>query len=110
MHHKRKRPRKASCGLCKPHKTEGNCPRHKDMRLGNLRRYLSGSDQLRCQEIKGGCRPGMGIIGSSHKTVWIKRKGRANGSADPSLIASAGCQYIRGHQQKPSDRLNLCAS
>ena len=54
MHHKRKRPRKASCGLCKPHKTEGNCPRHKDMRLGNLRRYLSGSDQLRCQEIKGG--------------------------------------------------------
>ena len=52
MHHKRKRPRIAACGLCKPHKTNGACPRHKNMRFGNLKRYLSGSDQLRCEELK----------------------------------------------------------
>ncbi|MBX4945521.1 hypothetical protein [Rhizobium binae] len=40
---------------------------------------------------------------------WIKRKVGANGRANLSLIASARCQYIRGHQQKLSDRLNLCA-
>lgn len=53
MHHKRKRPRIAACGLCKPHKTNGACVRHKDIRFGNLRRrYLHGSDQLRCEGIR----------------------------------------------------------
>ncbi len=58
MHHKRKRPRIAACGLCKPHKTNGNCPRHKNMQWGNLRRYLSGSDQLRCAGIRVSDREG----------------------------------------------------
>lgn len=52
MHHKRKRPRIAACGLCKPHKTNGACSRHKDMRFGNRKRFLEGSDQLRCQELR----------------------------------------------------------
>jgi hypothetical protein len=53
MHHKRKRPKNArsGCLMCKPHKANGACPRHKDMRFGNFRRYVAGSDQLRCQGI-----------------------------------------------------------
>lgn len=41
MHHKRKRPksRRAGCLMCKPHKANGACPRHKDMRHGNRRRF-----------------------------------------------------------------------
>lgn len=52
MHHKRKRPRIAACGLCKPHKTNGTCPRHKDMRFGNRKRFEAGIDQLRCEGVK----------------------------------------------------------
>ena len=41
MHHKRKRPknRRSGCLMCKPHKANGACPRHKDMRHGNRRRF-----------------------------------------------------------------------
>ena len=51
MHYKRKRPRIAACGLCKPHKTNGACPKHKDMRFGNRRRFESGTHQLRCEGV-----------------------------------------------------------
>lgn len=51
MHHKRKRPksRRAGCLLCKPHKANGCCIRHKDMRHGNRKRHEAGRDQLRCE-------------------------------------------------------------
>ena len=51
MHHKRKRAKsaRAGCLLCKPHKANGMCARHKNMRGGNLRRYGAGTDQLRCE-------------------------------------------------------------
>jgi len=51
MHHKRKRPksRRAGCLLCKPYKANGCCPRHRDMRMGNLRRYQAGADELRAE-------------------------------------------------------------
>ena len=51
MHHKRKRPKnaRAGCLMCKRHKANGACPRHKDMRFGNFRRYVSGTEQLRCE-------------------------------------------------------------
>jgi hypothetical protein len=51
MHHKRKRPknRRAGCLFCKPHKANGACPRHKDMRFGDRRRYESGCEDLRCE-------------------------------------------------------------
>jgi len=51
MHHKRKRPKsaRAGCLLCKPHKANGMCPRHKDMKAGNLKQYQAGSYQLRCE-------------------------------------------------------------
>ena len=54
MHHKRRRPKaaRAGCLLCKPHKANGCCPRHKNMKFGNVRRYLAGTDQLRCEGIK----------------------------------------------------------
>jgi hypothetical protein len=50
MNFKRKRPKnaRAGCLLCKPHKANGACPAHKDMRFGNRRRYESGREQLRC--------------------------------------------------------------
>lgn len=38
--------------MCKPHKVNGACPRHKDMKMGNLRRYQSGTYQMRCEGIK----------------------------------------------------------
>jgi len=43
--------------------------------------------------------------------VWRlnKEKGRGERSRRPSLIASARCQYIRGHRQKLSDGSNLSA-
>lgn len=48
MHHKRKRPKsaRAGCLLCKPHKANGMCPRHRNMRFGDFRRYASGTDEL----------------------------------------------------------------
>jgi hypothetical protein len=48
MHHKRKRPksRRAGCLLCKPHKANGCCADHKNMRFGDRRRYEAGSAQL----------------------------------------------------------------
>lgn len=54
MHFKRKRRKnaRAGCLMCKPHKANGNCPRHFDMRMGNRRRFEAGSDQLRCEGIK----------------------------------------------------------
>lgn len=50
MHFKRKRPKngRAGCLLCKPHKGNGMCPRHKNMRHGNRRRWLASEDQIRC--------------------------------------------------------------
>jgi hypothetical protein len=53
MHFKRKRPKsaRAGCLLCKPHKANGYCADHKNMRMGNRRRYESGRDQLRCQGV-----------------------------------------------------------
>lgn len=55
MHHKRKRPKnaRAGCLMCKPHKANGACPRHKDMGMGNLRRMQSSQHDLRCSEIDG---------------------------------------------------------
>jgi hypothetical protein len=49
MHHKRKRPKsaRAGCLLCKPHKANGNCPRHRNMRFGDFKRHCVGTDQLR---------------------------------------------------------------
>ncbi len=53
MHHKRKRPknRRAGCLMCKPHKANGSCPRHKDMTMGNLRRFQSTTDKLKCEAV-----------------------------------------------------------
>lgn len=49
MNFKRKRPKnaRAGCLMCKPHKANGACPRHLDMRFGNLRRLESTKDQMR---------------------------------------------------------------
>ena len=57
MHHKRKRPksRRAGCLLCKPHKANGMCPRHRNMQFGNFKRYASAADRLRCE--------GLGVSG-----------------------------------------------
>jgi len=54
MNFKRKKPKnaRAGCLMCKPHKVNGACPRHKDMKMGNLRRYQSGTYQMRCEGIK----------------------------------------------------------
>lgn len=54
MHFKRKRRKnaRAGCLMCKPHKANGNCPRHVDMRMGNRRRFEAGTDQLRCEGVK----------------------------------------------------------
>ena len=54
MHFKRKRPKnaRAGCLLCKPHKANGICPRHKNMRMGNRRCYLAGEYDLRCEGLK----------------------------------------------------------
>jgi len=54
MNFKRKRPknRRAGCLLCKPHKANGCCVRHKDMRFGNRRRYEAGRDQMRCERVR----------------------------------------------------------
>jgi hypothetical protein len=54
MHFKRKRRKnaRAGCLMCKPHKANGACPRHMDMRMGNRRRYEAGTAQLRCEGIK----------------------------------------------------------
>ncbi len=43
MNFKRKRPknRRAGCLMCKPHKMNGYCGRHKNMRIGNRRRYMA---------------------------------------------------------------------
>lgn len=35
--------------MCKPHKANGNCPRHKDMTMGNRRRYEAASYKIRCE-------------------------------------------------------------
>ncbi len=53
MKFKRKRPknRRAGCLMCKPHKANGCCVRHKDMTFGNRRRYEAGSHQLRCERV-----------------------------------------------------------
>jgi len=54
MNFKRKRPKnaRAGCLLCKPHKANGFCARHKNMRMGDRRRYLAGENDLRCEGIK----------------------------------------------------------
>lgn len=54
MHHKRKRPKsaRAGCLLCQPHKANGCCADHKNMRHGNRRRSEAGRDQLRCEGLK----------------------------------------------------------
>lgn len=53
MHHKRGRPkrRRAGCLMCKPHKLNGACPRHLDMRFGDLRRAESAREQIRCDRV-----------------------------------------------------------
>lgn len=53
MHHERKRPKsaRAGCLLCKPHKANGWCGRHKDMRFGNRKRCEAGSAGLKCEGI-----------------------------------------------------------
>lgn len=58
MHHKCKRPKaaRAGCLLCKPHKANGCCPRHKDLKFGNVRRYAAGTEQLRREGITIGGR------------------------------------------------------
>lgn len=62
MHHKRKKPKSArvGCLLCKPHKANGHCPRHRNMRFGDFKCYCGGMDQLRCQ--------GIGVSGKWRKT------------------------------------------
>ncbi len=49
MNFKRRRPknRRSGCLMCKPHKANGACARHADMRFGQRRKYESGRDQLR---------------------------------------------------------------
>ena len=49
MNHKRKRPKseRAGCLMCKPHKANGCCPRHKNMRFGDRRRFEIGRNQMR---------------------------------------------------------------
>ena len=53
MNFKRKRHKaaRAGCLLCKPHKRNGVCPRHRNMRFGDFRRYSGGSQQLRCEGV-----------------------------------------------------------
>lgn len=57
MHHKRKRPKnaRAGCLFCKPHKANGACARHKDMRFGDRRRSKAGLEQLRCEGLSNRC-------------------------------------------------------
>jgi hypothetical protein len=54
MHHKRKRPkdRRAGCLMCKPHKANGCCPRHKNMTMGNRRRHEAAGEQIRCEGVE----------------------------------------------------------
>jgi hypothetical protein len=54
MHHKRKRPKsaRAGCLMCKPHKANGCCPAHKNMRMGDRRRYEAGRTDLRSERIR----------------------------------------------------------
>jgi hypothetical protein len=54
MNFKRKRHKtaRAGCLMCKPHKRNGWCSRHKNMRSGDFKRYCGGADQLRCERIK----------------------------------------------------------
>ena len=54
MHYKRRRRKnaRAGCLLCKPHKGNGMCARHSNMRAGNLRRYQAGQTQLRCEGLR----------------------------------------------------------
>lgn len=49
MHHKRKRPKnaRAGCLMCKPHKANGMCPRHLNMRTGDRRRFEAGTAQIK---------------------------------------------------------------
>lgn len=35
--------------MCKPHKMNGYCDRHKNMRHGNRKRYEAGTYQLKCE-------------------------------------------------------------
>jgi hypothetical protein len=53
MNHKRKRPknRRAGCLMCKPWKICGNHNNRGEprMQFGNLRRYQSGTEQIRCE-------------------------------------------------------------
>lgn len=55
MHHKRKRPKstRAGCLMCKPHKRQGSCHRHRsrfsDHRRGELAREKVRD--IRCDEI-----------------------------------------------------------
>jgi hypothetical protein len=54
MHFKRKRPKnaRAGCLMCKPHKANGFCPRHKNMRMNNRRRYSAADYDLRCEGLR----------------------------------------------------------
>lgn len=48
MHFKRKRAKNArsGCLLCKPHKMNGYCARHKLMRHGNRKKWEAGTVQI----------------------------------------------------------------
>ena len=73
MHHKRKRAKNArsGCLMCKPHKGNGMCIRHRNMRFGSFRRYLIGTEQLRCEgvEVEGRWRPRACQGGVSRRTA-----------------------------------------
>ena len=49
---KRKNARRG-CLMCKPWKGNNMCPRHLDMKMGNLRRFQAGTYQIRCEVAKG---------------------------------------------------------
>jgi hypothetical protein len=48
----RRKNARSGCLMCKPHKANGACPRHKDMKMGNLRRYEAQTFDMRCEGIK----------------------------------------------------------
>ncbi len=54
MHYKRKKAKnsRAGCLMCKPHKMNGFCDRHKNMRHGNRKRIESAKYQISCELVR----------------------------------------------------------
>ncbi len=51
MHFKRKKAKNArsGCLLCKPHKMNGFCASHKNMRISQRKKWEAGTSQMRAE-------------------------------------------------------------